>query len=224
MLANVVRVIQREGLPGAWRRIVDRVHFYTTPVRREWDDEFNVETATPVLISKLAVKSRNTRFACHYEPIGADRFHKMMRRLDVDHSQFTFVDVGSGKGKGLLLAAAYPFKECIGVEFSRELDAIAQKNFASYRGPVLCPLRSVVKDATEFTFPDSPMVVYFYNPFEAAVIGPVLHNLKRSKADPLYVLYYYPPSRFAEFPEERGTFDAAFTSLLETEGCTLYRR
>jgi hypothetical protein len=52
----------------------------------------------------------------------------------------------------------------------------------------------------------------------------VLEKLKRSKADPLYVLYYYPPSRFVEFPEERGAFDAAFTPFLEAEGCTIYRR
>src|ERR1700722_5150235 len=99
MLANVMRVIRREGLPGAWRRIVDRVHFYTAPVRTEWDEEFNVETARPVLMSQLSVESRNARFACHYEPIGAERFHKIMRGLEIDHSQFTFVDIGSGKGK-----------------------------------------------------------------------------------------------------------------------------
>ena len=224
VLAKVVRIARKEGLRGIWKRVVNRVRFYTEPVYTEWDKEFGVETATMVPMSKLSINSRNTAFACHYQPIGSQRFHEVMRRLPIDHSSFTFIDIGSGKGKALLLAASYPFKECVGVEFSSQLDAIAHRNFKSYRGPVRSNIRTVVQDATEFTFPDVPLVVYFYNPFEAAVIEPVLANLKQVQANPLYVVYIYPLARLSENPEERGAFDAAFTPFIEAEGCTIYRR
>ena len=51
-----------------------------------------------------------------------------MARLDVDHSEFTFVDYGLGKGRVLMLATEYPFKRIVGVEFSESLDRTARQN------------------------------------------------------------------------------------------------
>ena len=41
---------------------------------------------------------------------------------------FTFVDLGCGKGRPLLVASEYPFREIIGVELSASLAKIAQRN------------------------------------------------------------------------------------------------
>ena len=43
---------------------------------------------------------------------------------------FTFIDLGCGKGRVLLMASDYPFKKIIGVEFMPELHRAAQKNIA----------------------------------------------------------------------------------------------
>jgi hypothetical protein len=162
-------------------------------------------------------------FACHYQPIGTERFHKVIDQLSIDHSLFSFIDIGSGKGKALMLAASYPWKECIGVEFSSDLNKIALSNFASYSGPICAPIRTVVMDATEFIFPNSPFVAYLYNPFEVDVLKPVIERIKQSRSLESYVLYYYPPSRFEEFPQERGAFDSAFTPIVEGYGYSIYR-
>jgi len=45
---------------------------------------------------------------------------------------FTFVDLGSGKGRVLLMASHYPFKRIIGVEFIPELHQVAQENIRKY--------------------------------------------------------------------------------------------
>ncbi len=45
---------------------------------------------------------------------------------------FTFIDLGSGKGRVLLMASEYPFQKIIGVEFMPELHRAAQKNIAGY--------------------------------------------------------------------------------------------
>ena len=37
-----------------------------------------------------------------------------MASLEIDFSQFTFIDIGSGKGRALLLAAEYPFRRVVG--------------------------------------------------------------------------------------------------------------
>ena len=41
----------------------------------------------------------------------------------------------------------------------------------------------VLGDATEFTFPPEPTVLYLYNPFQAGVMDRVLANLKQSLRD-----------------------------------------
>ncbi|MEZ6113755.1 MAG: hypothetical protein R3C99_22500 [Pirellulaceae bacterium] len=60
-------------------------------------------------------------------------------------------------------------------------------------------------DATEFTFPDEPLVVYFYNPFSAVILRPVLERLCRSldaSPRPTWIIYYNPveAALFNEFP------------------------
>src|SRR6478752_3089102 len=59
-------------------------------------------------------------------------FEQIMQALPIDVSQFTFVDLGCGKGRVLLMASDYPFKRIIGVEFMPELHRAAQKNIVGY--------------------------------------------------------------------------------------------
>jgi len=45
---------------------------------------------------------------------------------------FTLIDLGSGKGRVLLMASDYPFKRIIGVEFMPELHRVAEGNIRKY--------------------------------------------------------------------------------------------
>jgi hypothetical protein len=112
---------------------------------------------------------------------------------------FTFIDLGSGKGRVLLMASDYPFKKIIGVEFMPELHRAAQENIAGYSNDrQRCPqIESVCMDARDFQFPDNPLVVYLFNPFSEPTFTRVLKNLRRSAEQtprPVYIAY-----RFTEF-------------------------
>ena len=48
-------------------------------------------------------------------------FQKALKLLDVDHSLYSFVDIGCGKGRALLIASRWPFHQIIGVEFCQNL-------------------------------------------------------------------------------------------------------
>ena len=64
-----------------------------------------------------------------YQPVPPEQFREMMAALAVyldqvsNFSQFTFIDIGSGKGRALLLATEYGFSRIIGIELLPELDA-----------------------------------------------------------------------------------------------------
>src|SRR6185369_13533800 len=99
-----------------------------------------------------------------------------------DFSDFIFVDLGSGKGRALLLASEYPLREIVGVEVQPELHRIAQDNVARFNSSARkCNrITSLCMDAREFVFPDDPLVVYLFNPFPDYVLEIVLRNLRES--------------------------------------------
>jgi SAM-dependent methyltransferase len=117
-------------------------------------------------------------------------------RLELDFSRFHFVDLGSGKGRALLLATEYPFVDVTGVELSAELEGAARANIALYpasrRGT---PVISLLGDAGDFVFPSGPLIVYMWNAFTEPVLEKVLHNLAASllaKPRELYLVYIHP--------------------------------
>jgi len=85
---------------------------------------------------------------------------------------YTFVDVGAGKGRALLLAAELPFRKVIGVELNEALARIARKNITLWKH--LARSRAIIRvmheDAAEFRWPRTPLLVYLNNPFDCALV------------------------------------------------------
>ncbi|WP_139209131.1 class I SAM-dependent methyltransferase [Aquisalimonas asiatica] len=129
-----------------------------------------------------------------YEATSAYLFHGIIRRLSADPRTFTFVDLGSGKGKVLLLAAHYPFRRIIGVEYDARLSATAAANARRYRHPRrrVDRVETRCADAGAFDFPDGNLLIYMFNPFKAAVMVRVLANLETAlRRTPRTVLVVY---------------------------------
>ena len=116
---------------------------------------------------------------------------------------FTFVDLGSGKGRVLLMAAPYGFKKIIGVEFIPEWHRVAQENIRKYaeisaqenQPATAIEIESFCMDALDFHFPDGPLVVYLFNPFPEPVLAAVLDRLRQSLLQnprPAFLAYRYP--------------------------------
>jgi SAM-dependent methyltransferase len=152
-------------------------------------------------------------FHSPYQPTEAALFHEMLRvwREHIHSSlhDFTFIDLGSGKGRTLLMAADYPFRRIIGVELLPALNEIAQQNIARYKGETQrrLALQSICADAADFSLPAEPTVLYLFNPFPEAGLRRLIANLERSLQDdprPFYVLYHNP--LLAHVLEERNLF------------------
>src|SRR5262249_39527165 len=95
------------------------------------DHQLGIHTTRPVPLEGLDIDGDNAVHGNRYEPTPYGVLEDMFTELDLDYPRFAFVDLGSGKGRILCLAAAYPFRRVIGVEFSRELHAIAKTNLAA---------------------------------------------------------------------------------------------
>ena len=132
-----------------------------------------------------------------YQPTDASLFHEMLEHIKTDFSKFTFLDLGSGKGRVLLIASNYPFRRIVGVELLPELHRIAVKNVRAYNsGLQPCfALECVLGDALDFVFPAEPTVLYLFNPLRESGMEQLASNLAaslRQHPRPFFVLYHNP--------------------------------
>lgn len=113
----------------------------------------------------------------------------LLRKLPINPAEFTYFDLGCGKGRTLLLAAEAGFRRVIGVDIASQLLGIARENMERKRtqGELIC------RDVRELEFPNEPLVVFMYNPFFDDVMRQVALNLEdsiRRRPREVYVIYY----------------------------------
>lgn len=208
-LSRVVRDWWREGQAraGFWRTlkvfVSEMVYFLrdSTPARqrqRYGDIDFDWEHRVDTTSATVGFRARLLgTFHSLYQATEPNTFHEMMAALPIDFRQFTFIDLGSGKGRTLLMASAYPFAKIMGVELFPQLHRIAEKNIRDYRSDSqkCFSICTVVANAKEFVFPVEPLVLYLFNPFAESVLERVIANLESSFQQhprPLYVVYHNP--------------------------------
>ncbi len=171
---------------------------------RLFDWRHGVSTCGTVNLTDLTLVGKNAGHGRYY-PSHPKFLSEVLSSLSIDHAQYSFVDLGSGKGRVLLVASEFPFAEIVGVEFATELHEIACRNIRDYRSKTQkCKnVKSLNLDATEFEFPLTPLVLYMFNPFRPPVMVPVLQRLQRSlDAHPRAVTLLYETPYHGELIEQ----------------------
>ncbi|MCB1095945.1 MAG: class I SAM-dependent methyltransferase [Verrucomicrobiae bacterium] len=163
----------------------------------QFDREHGVDTGGMVALSALEIDSSNWIHGICYGPTKTGMFEEMFDGIELRHEDYIFIDLGSGKGRALMLASHFPFKKVIGVEFSPDLHRVASENLLRYSSPhQRCKdITAVCADAITYRLPEENLVIYLYHPFEEPVMGPVVESLARSvKQTPrdVFVLYNNP--------------------------------
>jgi 16S rRNA G966 N2-methylase RsmD len=213
-VAGTAKRLARLFLMPQWQRQNDQEFQAWLSFTREQDGDFDqtygVKTSGIVRLRELAVVGQHWTAGTDYQAIAAALFDEMIEHLSIHHEQYAFVDLGSGKGRALLLAAAHPFRQIAGVEFSKDLTAIARRNIEHYTGPRVCNhIEAVNADAAEYQLPASPFIIFMYNPFDEAVMNPVASHIIRAARGsvlPSYVIYYN--------PRQRQVLDAQFSAVV----------
>jgi tRNA1(Val) A37 N6-methylase TrmN6 len=123
----------------------------------------------------------------------------VLRRILPRHTVTTgdvFIDIGSGMGRALVVAATYPFQRVIGVELSDELSDISRQNIDRVSTRLRCKdITVVTADATEYEIPDDATVMFMHNPFQGAIFEAVTKNILNSydrKPRNLRIVYVNP--------------------------------
>lgn len=172
---------------------------------QRFDAEHGVTTEAVVFLGELDPEAIGPalEYATHYEPTPVAQAEALLDASPLRPPDATFVDLGAGMGRVVVLAARRPFRAVIGVEVSPALVEIARENLASLRDPkrVARDVKIVRADAARYAFPAGDLVVFLYNPFRAPVLDGVLAGLRAAGERSEVVVLYHTPV-------ERAAFDA----------------
>ena len=166
-----------------------------------FDLAHNVDTSGLIWSEGLKTTYPNALWSTAYYGIAPSIFNQLMDELETrmapDWRSFTFLDLGSGKGRALMLASRLPFRAILGVEISEELVSVAQRNFATFQASwqQCLNLESREGDAAAVDLPATPLMIYLYHPFARPVLEAFLGNLERSLREhprEAWILYFNP--------------------------------
>jgi hypothetical protein len=182
-LLQLLTLIRQHGARRSFEFAAQNIrHMIAHRLAQQWDRDHGVDTAGSIQLHSLTITGPNREYGNEAVCTSPKSFDFMLQSLPRDLSAYTFIDIGSGKSRTVLLASHYNFARIIGVEFAKELVACARRNIASFRcDRQRCrDLRIVEADAAQFAFPDTPLVLFFYNPFAQSVFDIVLNNIAAS--------------------------------------------
>jgi hypothetical protein len=211
-------------LTAAPGKILGRLSRSATPAKQHnpvhpFDAKYGTDTSGLINAEELLDGQRkknihNTGFYATAPSL----FHQAFARMDIDFKRFTFIDLGAGKGRIMLLASNLPFQRVLGVEFIPELHATATRNIAVYQPTERqCQdVECILSDVRDFAFPPVPLVIFMWHPFVGPVFERVMQNLEESlRCDPREVYVVYLKPQFAHLieriPSMRKIWESRFT-------------
>lgn len=107
-----------------------------------------------------------------------------------------FVDLGSGKGKALLIAGRLPYRRVLGVEIDEKLSQYANRNIKLAQPRLRAhEVDSITASVLEWPIPDETSVVFMYNPFTGHTFQSAIEKIFESydhRPRDLHIVYGYP--------------------------------
>jgi SAM-dependent methyltransferase len=239
----------QHGLRGTVRQALRRVfrpRGATKPAVHPFDEQYGTETSGLISGGALSSGHGHDQFATAYYGVSPSRMRSALAQWSATPGtrpveEYTFLDIGSGKGRALMLASELPFREVIGVELNAGLAQVAEKNLKLWQehGRSVSPMRQIRGDALAVDLPQRPLLIFLYNPFHAPMMRRLLERVnalagnRRGGIDVLYVVAQQ-DAVFAEFPNFELLWsdkiwmseqDAAADLVSSPEErCSLYRR
>ena len=156
-----------------------------------FDEIHEVDTSGLVPSGHLATGHRNDEHITAYYAVAPSILRKLIehwRETIPPHPihSYTFLDIGCGKGRAVLIASELGFRKIIGVELNPQMAAIAHANARHWQrahtadatAPRLAPIEIVEQDALDYTFPDTPTLLFLFHPFEAPVLKSLIRRIE----------------------------------------------
>lgn len=203
-----------------------RLAFFIIKNERKGEKKYGIVT-TGIDDLKSTIPKEVLVHASVYQPINYFIAEHLFDQTTYEDLQGSLLDLGCGKGRVLAVAAAYGFKQIIGVDFSPALCKNAEDTTALIRRKnKQTQIDIICADAANYIIPASVSTIFLFNPFDALIMRQVIKQIKKSQQlNPrrIKILYANPVCKFL-FLEE-GFFETFHLKKMEyLEGCVLEQR
>jgi SAM-dependent methyltransferase len=147
-----------------------------------WDLVHGVDTSGEIPLQNLDFESERKTPGLEYQSHHPGIIREGLKLLEIRHEDYTFVDIGCGKGRVLLVASEFPFRKIVGIEFVPQLAETARRNLKRYRARNrrCFEIEVATADATQYELAPEPQVLYFYSPFAPSIMQRVVQNIENS--------------------------------------------
>lgn len=175
ILKRTVSKLQRDGLSRTSKAMYSNIY------EHYFDWKYGIDTKIWVSHENLIAENNLAIHSGQYQPNCAFVVKKVLNRLQLSKDQ-TFIDIGSGKGRILILAAEYGFQNIKGIELSSNLSAIAESNIRTFKSKTNYSgqIQIINTDATKYKFEITDNIIFMYNPFNGIIFEKVIDNIKLS--------------------------------------------
>lgn len=179
----------RGDLAGVINSLSQRVRSDNMWMEADSKEGFDLKYGTSTSIIKeqldlgeLITPERALNFH-RYIPTLASTMRYILKRINIDYRSSTFIDIGSGLGRNLLIASEFPFRSIVGIEVAETLHNIALSNVRIYQSKLkqYRQIELYCMDILQFKFPkDTNLILYFWYPFSEQVFKRFLDKFLES--------------------------------------------
>lgn len=146
-----------------------------------FDWKHGTDTMKWVEVDSFETASQNKPRAVCYQATKVRPLAKLLGKLQLPTTG-SFVDLGCGKGRVLLIASQLGFRRVIGIEFCTRLCRQARENVHRFRArhPNCSVIDVIESDVALYEFAGDESVLFIYNPFDEVVMKQMMDNIRNS--------------------------------------------
>jgi SAM-dependent methyltransferase len=166
-----------------WRGLLNTLKLLKAEI--QYEKKFAINTS--------GIKKKESADFFHYQGASYLVLLRIFREIFEQTKHFTFVDIGSGKGRAIFVAEYVGYNILIGVEMDQELVIKAQQNMKLY--PFKreeSAITFVCKNALDVVYKNEPTIYFLFNPFNELVLNQVLDKIISANSSHVWFVYMNP--------------------------------
>ena len=154
--------------------------------------KYNINTIKPESLDSLTIAEGDKSKSSPYEALNYFILENLLGNFcKLFPREKSLIDVGSGKGRVMVAAAHYGFKNITGVDFAKELCAAAERNINKIKKQFPgTTFKIYCKDILNYAINADDKVFFLFNPFNKEIMEKFLEKIDRSVKEHRRTIYF----------------------------------
>lgn len=170
--------------------------FFTIYYEIKCERKYHLNSTGLDKLRTLSIKGDNLAHASIYQASNYYILEKGFNYLRSINENNNIVDFGCGKGRALVVAAYFGFKDITGIDFAKALCNAAEQNIQNTKLRYPSVVFNVIcDDVVNYKIKTEQNVFFFFNPFDEVVMLEVVKNILTSlkeKSRKAFIIYVNP--------------------------------